>query len=1034
MVPSSTMKPHSVDRDNPPPIISTLDSESRLVPELAIVVISVGAPPEVVDAVQSIFDLKTPCEVIVVNSGGGDMRQRMGPLSAQVTIVEHEAVLWAGEARNLGIKASSAPYIAFLAADCTVCPGWIDERMALHHQGYMAVASAVVGTQSWNPIAWASHFSLFGNRLPDVPAKDAAVYGVSYDRQLFVVYGMFRGDLRIGEDTEFNRRLPAGERPVWAPRVLTAHSTPSNPASMLGDQFRRGERSGRYWFETGENRFRKRIYKRLRALAKILYKRSYNPDTRLKIIGHLPLLVLNIVAYELGLQKGRKNREQLVEREAAAYSAERAKKWADAGAIWQAAAELSPDSPTLKLNQIRCLRMAGLIDEAMAVCDQVERDYPQLIAPAQERARIHQRVGAWQKAIAGWDQLVERHPRSGQARLNLADALAATNDWQGARMAYEAARELMPKSRAPIQGLVAVASAQDDSAAVLDLYHTLWDQFSDDAALVNWIDLLLKLGRRNEALALVSQVETSATTVAKKLAARATLLYWDHDWEGIVALLNKHPRTVARSRRLLGLQINSLCFLNRQADAYAVIARKGVSKGAAKGYTLDIQLRFGDYDAAWPQLAEKLERGEIDEIATHYASPLIIGAYEQFGIDRARAIITSLARGPHATIRGEILRLSLPYHKARVESLAWLEGEGQPAIMHPERKVVELISEAGLQALSPDSYDNLKTVSRAFGEMRRTAPDVFPDPIYSLSDALAVVGRIRTAIDASQPLSLVRLGDGEGRFFPYPPHLENFLENDRIASTQVWWNMGGTDTAALDDLGVMIPASADASDILGIPDLSRVIRGSSVGTGRPVHGFARNARGLLAVINYVSTIVRRSAEQAVTPPMITSCHIHEALAFWGLWPPLLRYMREISLITCHPNLPDALRNQFGVETKTLHLIPAESKYAPLFGHEKPSEPHFPDVFRRMEQKLASTTPGDIVLVAAGALGKIYCQRVREAGGIAIDIGSVADYWCGFITRGYDETFTYRSPAGLPALYESLASCDPDFGRFWHGRA
>jgi hypothetical protein len=40
----------------------------------------------------------------------------------------------------------------------------------------------------------------------------------------------------------------------------------------------------------------------------------------------------------------------------------------------------------------------------------------------------------------------------------------------------------------------------------------------------------------------------------------------------------------------------------------------------------------------------------------------------------------------------------------------------------------------------------------------------------------------------------------------------------------------------------------------------------------------------------------------------------------------------------------------------------------------------------------------IWLIAAGYLGKIYCDEVREAGGIALDVGSVVDGWCGKLTR------------------------------------
>ena len=43
--------------------------------------------------------------------------------------------------------------------------------------------------------------------------------------------------------------------------------------------------------------------------------------------------------------------------------------------------------------------------------------------------------------------------------------------------------------------------------------------------------------------------------------------------------------------------------------------------------------------------------------------------------------------------------------------------------------------------------------------------------------------------------------------------------------------------------------------------------------------------------------------------------------------------------------------------------------------------------------------GAVFLVAGGLLGKIYCHRIRELGGIALDIGALADAWVGINTRG-----------------------------------
>ncbi|MFN8643136.1 MAG: LCP family protein [Candidatus Binatia bacterium] len=78
-----------------------------------------------------------------------------------------------------------------------------------------------------NPFATASHLALFARRLPGVPEIHAHRYGASFARSLFDRYGRFREDLRTGEDTELASRLPAAAQPRWAPGC--ARRTPAPP-------------------------------------------------------------------------------------------------------------------------------------------------------------------------------------------------------------------------------------------------------------------------------------------------------------------------------------------------------------------------------------------------------------------------------------------------------------------------------------------------------------------------------------------------------------------------------------------------------------------------------------------------------------------------------------------------------------------------------------------------------------------------------------------------------------------------------------
>ncbi len=217
-------------------------------PELACIVLALGNPPSVLDAVRSLLDQNEPCELVVVHSQGRGLAAALAAGGLAVTVIEREERLFPGSARNLGLAATRAPFVAFLAADCQAEPGWVAARLAAHRAGALAVASAVTHRARRNLAAWASYVSLFARRMPRVPPEQALRYGASYARSLFERIGPFRDDLRAGEDTELHQRLASrGIEITWAPSVRTAHDHPQTLRALLSDQFRRGARSTASW-------------------------------------------------------------------------------------------------------------------------------------------------------------------------------------------------------------------------------------------------------------------------------------------------------------------------------------------------------------------------------------------------------------------------------------------------------------------------------------------------------------------------------------------------------------------------------------------------------------------------------------------------------------------------------------------------------------------------------------------------------------------------------------------------------------------
>ncbi len=230
----------AIDAEGPSP--RPLRGDARVAAaELSCVVMSCGNEPGLERAVLSLLEQDEPVEVVVVNSAGGGARRRLERRFSSVRVWETEERLNPGAARNLGVGMTSAPYVAFLAADCVARPGWAARRLDRHRAGAAGVASALENAAPGSAVADASFLLLFRTRMPSA-GPERRLYGLSYRRSVLERVGPFREDMRTGEDSDLNERL-GDERIDWAPEVITAHPHPRVPATMLVDHFLRGRRA-----------------------------------------------------------------------------------------------------------------------------------------------------------------------------------------------------------------------------------------------------------------------------------------------------------------------------------------------------------------------------------------------------------------------------------------------------------------------------------------------------------------------------------------------------------------------------------------------------------------------------------------------------------------------------------------------------------------------------------------------------------------------------------------------------------------------
>lgn len=218
-------------------------------PEIAVVVMSTDSDSRTWHAVNSVLNSSSIVEVAVVNTGRGSLESILSEVIEDIVLVESEEKRFPGGTRNIGIRNTCAPIVAFLAADCIASEGWCEKRVLLH-QSKPVIASSLLPAPSRGRVgcvSWASYQVTHPERIPGMRARIALPYGLSYARSIFDEFGLFDEDIRTGEDSLFNRKILPRTGPDIKNDVVTLHCYPDNILDALVDQYQRGGREFSYY-------------------------------------------------------------------------------------------------------------------------------------------------------------------------------------------------------------------------------------------------------------------------------------------------------------------------------------------------------------------------------------------------------------------------------------------------------------------------------------------------------------------------------------------------------------------------------------------------------------------------------------------------------------------------------------------------------------------------------------------------------------------------------------------------------------------
>lgn len=222
------------------------------------------------------------------------------------------------------------------------------------------------------------------------------------------------------------------------------------------------------------------------------------------------------------------------------------------------------------------------------------------------------------------------------------------------------------------------------------------------------------------------------------------------------------------------------------------------------------------------------------------------------------------------------------------------------------------------------------------------------------------------------PISLIRCGDGEGIVLNSMTGIKELdLCNDSVIRRQVGYQMAYNDIKAI--RANLINAYNNA-DIIGIPN----------------HKQKTNSHWG-AVTKVLDENVPEHTEN------LCSIDIHYDFLNAGYFDTLIDGREKLNYISCR-NLDLKFMFRWHLQCVNSFIIAPEAKFTS--GYTGPV--HYPDQFNKVQRWMDVVHPeGELLLVGAGVIGKIYCNWWRDRGGIAFDIGSIFDEWFGAVTRGKD---------------------------------
>lgn len=337
-----------------------------------------------------------------------------------------------------------------------------------------------------------------------------------------------------------------------------------------------------------------------------------------------------------------------------------------------------------------------------------------------------------------------------------------------------------------------------------------------------------------------------------------------------------------------------------------------------------------------------------------------------------RHLIQSGAASKYEKTRAEFWEAETPFHRLKISDLDNVFGTKHSGSTHEQ--ITLAFETSAPPAIAAEFKAEIKPVYDRLGPSIR-----FMDVRSRAEERDLFQQLVMEALQHKRALSMIRLSDGEG--YAFADSHEYFSLEDQLNRERHWWGLE-LDQPLRSAITARIRAAVDQADVLGIPSIHRFVRDvheKSISFKANVQG-----RGLLQVLHYFSSKESTAlfGDEKMNIPLFRS---HEAVREM-----LIASERCVLVSSANTSqLPDWMRGLTNMDHVTIPTHFRTSRNAKYHVSDQP----LPLVYEAIDEEVRrKTSPGTLVLVAGGIVGKIFIGTAKEAGGVALDLGSVMDEW------------------------------------------